>query len=212
MENHYRPGNAMPTLFGEIPREEPHREERVLLTEEVESPKSPDFREGHRVTRFSLPSISRIWSRGPPREQTQGADIESQLPSPNRENWDIPLPPEPVTHSNSTIRAVSSHYPETNETETTDTRSRETDEERRRRRRRRHRQERGRDGRRKKRGKPPQRFLYCFPWVKSKRMRAYILRCFVSGLFLVILLTICKLPALNDFRYLADAMKTLLFP
>lgn len=195
-QNSHRPGNTMPRLFGEIPRDEPVREERVLPTAEVESPKSPDFRDGARVTRFSLPSISRIWSRGPPREQNQDAthpDIESQLPSPNRENWDIPLPPEPATHSRSTIRVVSSHYPET------ETVSRESDEERRRRRRRRHRE---RDGRRKRRGKPPQRFLYCFPWVKSKRMRANILRCFVSGLFLIILLTVCKSPTALKHRNL----------
>lgn len=202
-QNQHRLRPAMPRLFGEIPREEPAREERVLPTQEVESPKSPDFRDGARgshLTRFSLPSISRIWSRGPPREQTQdGADpaIESQFPLPNRENWEVPLPPEPVTHSRSTNRAVSSHYTETDRPETAEAGSsrRETDEERRRRRRRRHRQERGRDGRRKRRGKPPQRFLYCFPWVKSKRMRANILRCFVSGLFLIILLTVCKAPA-----------------
>ena len=40
--------------------------------------------------------------------------------------------------------------------------------------------------------KPPKRFLFCFPWVKSRRVRALILRCFVSGLFLAILLSICE--------------------
>lgn len=40
---------------------------------------------------------------------------------------------------------------------------------------------------------PPTRFLYCFPWVKSRRMRSQILRCFVAGTFLTVLLAVCKL-------------------
>ncbi|KAI5860861.1 hypothetical protein GGS23DRAFT_214358 [Durotheca rogersii] len=34
------------------------------------------------------------------------------------------------------------------------------------------------------------RFMFCFPWVKSRRMRSQILRCFVSGIFLVLMLTV----------------------
>jgi len=193
-------GSTAPRLFGEIPREEVStsdmpREMNMLPMEEVESPKSPDWTGGRRATRFTLPRMSRIWSRGPPREQTQETmdpAIESQLPLADRDNWAIPSPPQPATHPHSTIRAASSYYSETEGPDTASIRpsSRETDEDRRRRRRGRQRRERGRDGRRKRRGKPPQRFLYCFPWVKSKRMRAYIVRCFVSGLFLVILLTV----------------------
>ncbi|KAI1474426.1 hypothetical protein F4774DRAFT_337767 [Daldinia eschscholtzii] len=36
----------------------------------------------------------------------------------------------------------------------------------------------------------PKRFLFCFPWVKSRRIRSQILRCFVSGLFLMAMLTV----------------------
>ena len=39
---------------------------------------------------------------------------------------------------------------------------------------------------------PPKKFLFCFPWVKSRRIRSQILRCFVSGLFLALILTVCK--------------------
>ncbi|GJN69959.1 hypothetical protein VFPFJ_09708 [Purpureocillium lilacinum] len=40
-------------------------------------------------------------------------------------------------------------------------------------------------------GRPhPKRFLFCFPWVKSRRMRSQILTCFVSGMFLLMLLAI----------------------
>ncbi|TGJ78598.1 hypothetical protein E0Z10_g10165 [Xylaria hypoxylon] len=44
--------------------------------------------------------------------------------------------------------------------------------------------------RRRQRKEPPKKFLFCFPWVKSRRARALILRCFVSGLFLISMLTI----------------------
>ncbi|KAI8950032.1 hypothetical protein F4801DRAFT_366348 [Xylaria longipes] len=44
--------------------------------------------------------------------------------------------------------------------------------------------------RRRQRKEPPKRFLFCFPWVKSRRARLLILRCFVSGVFLISMLTI----------------------
>lgn len=40
--------------------------------------------------------------------------------------------------------------------------------------------------------RPPRTFLFCFPWVKSRRIRSHILRCFVSGMFLALTLAICK--------------------
>ncbi|KAK9791731.1 hypothetical protein SCARD494_07520 [Seiridium cardinale] len=39
-------------------------------------------------------------------------------------------------------------------------------------------------------GGKPKRFLYCFPWIKSRRIRSQILRCFVSGMFLLLMLAI----------------------
>ncbi|KAI0008089.1 hypothetical protein F4779DRAFT_466424 [Xylariaceae sp. FL0662B] len=36
----------------------------------------------------------------------------------------------------------------------------------------------------------PKRFLFCFPWIRSRRIRAHVLRCFVSGIFLLLMLTI----------------------
>lgn len=38
----------------------------------------------------------------------------------------------------------------------------------------------------------PKHFMFCLPWIRSRRMRAQILRCFASGLFLIILVTVCK--------------------
>ena len=45
-------------------------------------------------------------------------------------------------------------------------------------------------GRRDRR--PPKNFLFCFPWIKSRRIRSQILRAFVSGLFLTLTLAVCK--------------------
>ncbi|TPX08082.1 uncharacterized protein E0L32_010282 [Thyridium curvatum] len=42
----------------------------------------------------------------------------------------------------------------------------------------------------RERRSPPKHFLFCFPWIKSKRIRTNILRCFVSGIFLALLLTV----------------------
>ncbi|KAK4214586.1 hypothetical protein QBC37DRAFT_146969 [Rhypophila decipiens] len=53
---------------------------------------------------------------------------------------------------------------------------------------RRHRR-REREGERARRP-PPKHFLFCFPWIKSRRMRTQVLRCFVSGILLAMLLTI----------------------
>lgn len=53
----------------------------------------------------------------------------------------------------------------------------------------RHRRHRRRERERKP---PPKHFLFCFPWIKSRRMRTQILRAFVSGLLLATMLTICK--------------------
>lgn len=46
--------------------------------------------------------------------------------------------------------------------------------------------------RRHERDQRPKRFLFCFPWVKSRRIRSHILRCFVSGVFLMLMLAVCE--------------------
>ena len=76
--------------------------------------------------------------------------------------------------------------------------------ERRRRRRERRRQE-------TQESQPPKHFLFCFPWVKSRRIRTQILRCFVSGMFLALLLAVCKLSRLSFFlpgHALSEAAET----
>ena len=38
----------------------------------------------------------------------------------------------------------------------------------------------------------PKRFLFCFPWIQSQRVRNQALASFVSGLFLLLMLGVCK--------------------
>ncbi|KAG5935474.1 hypothetical protein E4U53_000425 [Claviceps sorghi] len=44
----------------------------------------------------------------------------------------------------------------------------------------------------------PKRFLFCFPWVQSRRLRTQILTCFVSGVFLACLVAVYLGLALTD--------------
>ncbi|KAI8718005.1 hypothetical protein NCS52_00878100 [Fusarium sp. LHS14.1] len=61
------------------------------------------------------------------------------------------------------------------------------------RRRRRHHHDRSRSRHRSRRNnatRHPKHFMFCLPWIRSRRMRAQILRCFASGLFLIVLVTV----------------------
>lgn len=153
---------------------------QASVEEELQSPKSTVFVETTASNpRFTLPNIGRLFS-SPPESRR-----ESQTEWPS-------MPPEPVTHARSTVRAPSSYYPSTelftNEPMSPRTRDAQREEQRRKRR-----QRRGARGRHHEK-KAPKKFLFFFPWVKSRAMRTHILRCFVSGLFLLTLLSICKYP------------------
>ncbi|CAK7216089.1 hypothetical protein SCUCBS95973_002686 [Sporothrix curviconia] len=56
----------------------------------------------------------------------------------------------------------------------------------------------------------PKRFLYCFPYIKSRRMRAQILRCFISGMFLVLVVGIFLALYLTSNIYNTEFMVLLL--
>lgn len=194
----------IPRLFGQ--RDEGTTSQEAGQFEVLESPKSPEFavRAGRSpLNRFTLPSISQVWTGRFLRihSQTGPEPVDETHLTSNTQIWEMPRPPEPATHARSTVRAVSSHYSTTEGPDPTESSPSSRSSEHRRRRRRRHRHEAMRYGRRKRRGKAPTRFLFCFPWIKSRRMRAYILRCFVSGLFLVVLLTTCEF-AQSSFRSL----------
>lgn len=74
-------------------------------------------------------------------------------------------------------------------------REEETDEDREVRRERRMERRRRRDSEEGEEGSErplPKHFLFCFPWIKSRKIRSQILQCFVSGTFLVLLLGTCE--------------------
>jgi hypothetical protein len=188
---------TLPTLFhsrssrvGTLPE--------VLPDEnEIESPKTPRFALGlpHLPsTRLHLPHLTRTWTNGsngpasrPPtaRPGTSVASEAAPRPSFSRamqERLATLTPPEPAAQV-------------------------EADQQRHRLRRfdgadpaELHLAAMAEDGRRRTRGRPhdraprppPKRFLFCFPWIKSRRIRSQILRCFVSGTFLTLLLAVCK--------------------
>ncbi|KAI0842399.1 hypothetical protein F5Y06DRAFT_292326 [Hypoxylon sp. FL0890] len=54
----------------------------------------------------------------------------------------------------------------------------------------RRRQRRHHRNRRPEHNERPKRFLFCFPWVRSRRIRSQILRCFVAGVFLLVMLAV----------------------
>jgi len=53
----------------------------------------------------------------------------------------------------------------------------------------------------------PKRFLFCFPWIKSRQVRGLVLRCFVSGMLLALLLSICKFAHTHPLTF-SDHMLT----
>ncbi|KAH6617592.1 hypothetical protein F5144DRAFT_498534 [Chaetomium tenue] len=155
--------------------------------EEYASPKSPEFRLGARDlhlpgTRLHLPELERTW--------TQGSNGPPTRPGTGAEAGGVAAPEPAVVHARRHGSSRSAR----------ERRSGEEGEhrERRRRRRRRHGDgseatEGSRSGSgsgRSRKGPPPKHFLFCFPWIKSRRVRSQILRCFVSGMFLALTLSI----------------------
>jgi hypothetical protein len=172
-------------------------------------------------TRLNLPHLTRTWTQGsngpPSRPATaQRPDWTGRPLSPARTRFPVvagvaePVPAVPAEHVQRT-RGQDGHRrlfsdPEEGQLAALaedgrqrrrhrrggsgSSRGEGSTEEGTSRRSRRHRRHRDRHGR--ERGPPPKHFLFCFPWIKSRRIRSQILRCFVSGLFLTLLLTVCK--------------------
>jgi hypothetical protein len=165
--------------------------------QDMEGPKSPDVRPRlPPFGRLQMPDFTRVLSRpsqdSPSHQMEDGQGSEpSGFRSHGAARFDLPVPPEPVSHSATSTSessnrafdggdATTGTYPPSSDSEA-------NREEQHHRERRRH-----RSGRHQRRKEPPKRFLFCFPWIKSKQIRTQVLRCFVSGLFLVALLSVCK--------------------
>lgn len=186
-------------LAGLFTRMNERRQQRQQMpeVEVVEEPKSPVVVQQGAGHRFTLPRFSRFWAsgaNGPGSPAPSHSEWPSALPTFNTDYQAGGLsPPQLATHARSTIRAPSSFYSSMEDVSTSqDTSSSRPRHERRHGRRRHKHKKRGHRGSRKRSKKQPKRFLGCFPWVKSREMRAQILRCFVTGLFLVSLLSVCK--------------------
>ncbi|OTA90381.1 hypothetical protein M434DRAFT_369744 [Hypoxylon sp. CO27-5] len=176
---------------------------------EDDSPKTPRFNLGlpnMPSTRLHLPSLTRTWTRGSsgPTSPTH----TQRLPEPpirpalsRTQTEQIPVISEPapsygIDNSRGTDTGRSRYQgADPGETHLADAVNR-------RRRRRHHR------SRRHEHNERPKRFLFCFPWVKSRRIRSQILRCFVAGIFLLTMLavylalSITKNISTNEFTVL----------
>lgn len=192
----------------------------VINSGALETPKTPEFRIGVQdlpSTRLHLPSLERTWtvgSNGPPsRPATRGDAAGVQEPAPAVVRSGSGRSSRGTGEERSGGRRHRRHRRDGSgsggsrrhrgagsSSQESGSGSREGGdrEERRRRRRRRRDREGSQEGATstssssRERGPPPKNFLFCFPWIKSRRIRKQILRCFISGMFLTLILTICK--------------------
>ncbi|KAI0536448.1 hypothetical protein GGR58DRAFT_514578 [Xylaria digitata] len=178
---------AIPSLFARRPsRDAQEQRPSEDESEDDDGPKSPA------PNRFRLPNLTRfrtqdIPNQMPPGDRIENSEISSQPSRVRTRMQRFPiLARPPIARTNgvgSEHHVRPSMFGGSNTSELYLTGLTEGG--------RRHRR-RGNSGssRRRQHKEPPKRFLFCFPWVKSRRARALILRCFVSGLFLISMLTI----------------------
>jgi len=210
-------GRSDPNTTNTAPRGHDPRDEDD--EDGAESPKTPRFTIGLPTlpsTRLHLPHLTRTWTNGsngpasrPPTARpntSRGAAVQSpqsqsRFPFFSRSTAASPIPvPGPAVSARAPAHTPTSPVSRegslrpastepNSESQRTEASRAEAPEERRRQRERRWR--RGGDASGRQTG-PPRKFMFCFPWIKSRRVRAQILRCFVSGMFLTLLLAICK--------------------
>ncbi|KAH7121954.1 hypothetical protein B0J13DRAFT_160771 [Dactylonectria estremocensis] len=165
--------------------EEPYRVD-------IESPKSPDGDQGvpgGPSRAYQFPNFAQPWPERPNEPQpAQGPLQESyQATTPV-----TPFPMEPSSITTSSPRPPPLAYSETSnrndglESQTPETVS---DLEQQRHTRGRRGDRHGSQGR-QRRSRRPKRFLFCIPWIKSRNMRAQILRCLVAGLITILLIIV----------------------
>lgn len=153
------------------------------------------------------------------RPDAAGETCAAPMAWPQQETWRGPLPADAATRHARTafVRAASSRYstdevplvprslPPAPDPSWTAARLAVDNRQRRRRHKKARNHSKGASGssrsrrrRRHHRGKKqPKRLLGCLPWVRSRRARGYIIRCFVSALILILTLAICMCPSCN---------------
>jgi hypothetical protein len=191
---------ALPQLFSS--RRRPARQ----TENEIESPKSPDFVSRRPPT---LPPMHLDFSsladsfgpnanatRAPPTTGHPSLVAPSSIYSQDPPTLEQPARPSPAARIE-TVRSASAGSINTPDPAEAELARLGIDGRRRHERQQRRRDQAGGYGsERSRKSKPPTRFLFCFPWVKSRRMRSQILRCFVSGTFLLVLLSVCEYSTL----------------
>ncbi|KAI0018637.1 hypothetical protein F4780DRAFT_506545 [Xylariomycetidae sp. FL0641] len=178
----------------------------AVAAEGEDGPKTPQQAPGltrlPAAARVRIPGLRRTRTRGytgpppppPSRGQWDPADESSPRPSLARsrtERFPVVAQPEPEQQPDeATGREEGGERTRFDGAGPAGLRLVEQEERRRHRRRRHHHGH----GHRRRRSDPdyvpPAHFLFCFPWIPSKRIRSQILSCFVSGLFLVLMLSI----------------------
>ncbi|KAI1136233.1 hypothetical protein F5Y05DRAFT_114985 [Hypoxylon sp. FL0543] len=181
----------LPALF--IGRSRPGGQNQRIGGErsEDDSPKTPRFNLGlpnMPSTRLHLPSLTRPRTRGSSRTTTsthpeRSSEHTARPEHPRTQTEQIPVISEPApsygieNSGGGDVGRSRFQGADPGETHLADAVDR--------RRQRRH----GRF-RRHEHDERPKRFLFCFPWVRSRRIRSLILRCFVSGIFLLFMLAV----------------------
>ncbi|KAI1184343.1 hypothetical protein F5B17DRAFT_85274 [Nemania serpens] len=154
-------------------------------SEHDDGPKSPD------LGRFHSPGLQHMPNQLPPGNETQDGESPSQTSRVRTRTQRFPIlarPPAARTDAGESERHVrrsvfgGSRPAELHLAGLVDSRRRQE--------RARERRDNSGSSRRRQKKEPPKRFLFCFPWVKSRRARSLILRCFVSALFLISMLTV----------------------
>ncbi|KAJ4247164.1 hypothetical protein NW762_013303 [Fusarium torreyae] len=166
---------------------------------EIESVKSQDSNSNRpgASRRFALPGFLRIWGRNNTTPQPEDLRTATASPAPLLPFTEplSPTRPEPVATSSESQRSRRERRRRNHATDPLEAQLSEILGGRAiaQQRRRREYHERERDHHRARRSREqrhPNHFLFCLPWVRSRRMRAQILRCLTSGLFLIVLVTV----------------------
>ncbi|KAF4970006.1 hypothetical protein FZEAL_10125 [Fusarium zealandicum] len=163
--------------------------------ESIKSQESTPNRPGLASRRLALPNFLRTWGANnssvtnDPRNTT--ASPAPLLPLTQPSEPPSPTRPEPVATPSESRQSRRSRRERPTHLDPLDAHLSEilgvSSGERRHRRRNHHERERDRSHR-SSGGRHPKRFCFCLPWVRSRRMRAQILRSLMSGIFLILLI------------------------
>ncbi|KAI1770668.1 hypothetical protein F4818DRAFT_446081 [Hypoxylon cercidicola] len=182
---------SLPTVFTGRSRTAEQDQAVNSDASEVDSPKTPRFNVGLSTmpsTRLHLPNPARTWTRGSsgptsPIQAHRPSEPAPELSQPPPRVGQIPVISEPApSHRSSDVRGDDMGRPRFQGADPEETRLADAVDRRMRHRHHRSQSQRNEDH--------PMRFLFCFPWVKSARIRRQILRCFVSGILLIFMLAV----------------------